>query len=148
MAEAAYPTQREVERSSNRQVEALIPIARQWWCGSFDGVLIPYAITKGAVSYYLKVTEELRQAGKRNPLYPKMTSSQFGYKASVSRQEKYSLGDSVFKNVYIVKMGMMWRQYCGPLCAMAFGASRTVVLSEDGRVLTIEEDQCAPTVVS
>jgi hypothetical protein len=148
IAEAAYPNARELQRNVKSGITAVIPLGRQWWCWSFDGVLVPYAITKGAVSYYLKVTEELKQPKNRDPLYPKMMSSQFGYKARVSRQENYSRGESVFKNVYIVKMNMMWQQHCGPLCAMTFGASRTVVLSEAGRVLAIEEDQCAPTLVS
>jgi hypothetical protein len=147
IAEAAYPIPHEIQWATRGSPGALIPISRQWWCSDFDRVMIPYAITKGAVSYYLKATEEFKQGGG-DPLRPKMQSSQFGYTASISRQETYSLGNNVLKNVYVVQMEMVWQQYCGPLCAMGFGASRTVILSEDGNVLAITGDKCTAALVS
>ena len=147
IAEAAYPLPRELQWSTKGTPGAYIPPSRQWYCSWSDRVLIPYAITKSAVDYYLKVTEELKQ-GSGDPLRPKMLSSQFVYSASVSRQENYSLGKSVLQNVYVVKLDLYWSQYCNALCGMRFGASRTVVLNEEGKVLAILGDQCTRPLLS
>ena len=129
-------------------------MSRQWWCSAFDRVWIPYAITKGAVTYYLKMTEEFKQPGSGDPMRPKMLNSQFAYTATVTRHESYSLDHSVLlstpvlKNVYVVKMTLAWQQYCGALCAMTFAKSRIVILSDDGRVLAILNDECTQPLVS
>ena len=154
IAEAAYPMPREIQWNNRGTPGAYIPLSRQWWCSAFDRVMIPYSITRGAVSYYLKVTEEFRQPGSGDPTRPRMLSSQFAYTATVTPQETYSLDNSVLlstsvlKNVYVVKMVMAWQQYCGALCAMSFAKSRTVILSDDGRVVAILNDECTQPLVS
>jgi hypothetical protein len=148
IAEAAYPLPRELQWSTKGTPGAYIPLSRQWYCSWSDRVLIPYAVTKSAVDYYLKLTEEFKQSGSKDPLRPKMVSSQLVYTARVSRQANYSLGNSVLQNVYVVKLDLYWDQQCNALCGMRFGASRTVVLNEEGKVLAILGDQCTRPVVN
>ena len=145
IAEATYPAESQVKEHSKRPPEAGQANERLWWCSSFDGVRIPFAITKGAVAYYLDVSTEFGKTKARDPF---MKSSHLTYSASLARKETYRVGTSVFTNVYVVSMELGWSQYCGSLCAMAFGASRKVVLNEEGKVLAVENDNCAPTIVS
>ena len=145
IAEATYPAQSQVKERSKAKTEAPIGNERLWWCSSFDGVRIPFAITKGAVAYYLDVSTEF---AKEKPRDPFMKSSRLTYSAVLARKETYRIGTSEFKNVYVVSLELAWSQYCGPLCAMAFQASRKVVVNEEGKVLAVENDTCAPTIVS
>lgn len=148
IAESVYPAAREVSQNSVSNVERASSKERQWWCSSFDGVRIPYAITRNAVVYYLKVSEEFGKKKPENAFWTNMISSNLSYSAKVSRKEKYEVGTSQFTDIVIVSMRLEWLQYCGNLCAMAFKATRNVVLKDDGTVLAIENDTCAPAVVS
>jgi hypothetical protein len=145
IAEATYPVESQVRERSKRSAETPQANERLWWCSSFDGVRIPFAITKGAVAYYLDVSAEF---ARNKPGDPFMKSSALTYSASLARMKTYRVGTSEFTNVYVVSMELGWSQYCGPLCAMAFQASRKVVLNEQGKVLGVENDTCAPTIVS
>ena len=143
IAEAAYPLDVRV-----RGVETPVRSKHLWWCSSFDGVRIPFAITKSAITYYLEVSSEFAKNNGKNPSGPTMLSSVLEYSASLARKQKYKVGAANFSNVYVVSMNLGWVQYCGPLCAMQFAASRTVVIDENSKVLAVENDSCAPTVVS
>ena len=145
IAEATYPTDSQVREHSKRPPEAGRGNERLWWCSSFDGVRIPFAITRGAVAYYLDVSTEFSKRKARDPF---MKSSGLTYSASLAPKETHRVGTSEFTNVYVVSMELGWSQYCGPLCAMAFQASRKVVLNEAGKVLAVENDTCPPTIVS
>lgn len=131
-----------------RIAEAVYPSKRQWWCSAFDGVRIPYAITRSAVAYYLDVSEGFRTNNPRESLQPKMKFSNLIYSARLSWKERYKLGTAEFRNVYLVSLELAWMQYCDPLCAMMFATSRNVVVKDDGSVLAIENDTCAPYIVS
>jgi hypothetical protein len=148
IAEATYPVESQVRERSKRSAEAPQGNERLWWCSSFDGVRIPFAITKGAVAYYLGVSTEFGKNKPRHHFWTSMMSSRLTYSASLAGKQTYRAGTSEFKNVYIVSMELGWSQYCGPLCAMAFQASRKVILNEEGNVLAIENDTCPPTIVS
>jgi hypothetical protein len=148
IAEAAYPRDREIRQNSRIRIEQPPGNERLWWCSSFDGVRIPYAITKSAVAYYLEVSEEFGKKNPREPFWTRMSDSSLTYSARLLHKESYRVGKSVFRNVYLVSMELEWSQYCGSLCAMAFKTSRTVVLTETGVVLFIENDRCAPYIVS
>jgi hypothetical protein len=121
---------------------------RQWWCSSFDGVRIPYAITRSAVAYYLDVSEGFRTNNPREPARPTMKFSTLIYSAKVSWKESYKVGTAEFRNIYLVSLELAWMQYCNALCGMMFGTTRNVVVKDDGSVLAIENDSCAPFVVS
>jgi len=148
IAEATYPTESQVTERSKRSAEAPQANERLWWCSSFDGVRIPFAITKGAVAYYLDVSTEFGKQTPRYPFWTNMKSSALTYSASLARKQAYRVGTSEFTNVYVVSMELAWSQYCGPLCAMACQLSRKAVLNEEGKVLAVENDTCAPTIVS
>lgn len=148
IAEATYPTAIRVKEASGSKAEAPQGNERLWWCSSFDGVRIPYAITKSAVAYYLDVSTEFAKTKPRHAFWTNMKSSELKYSAIVSRKETYRVGKSDFTNVYVVSMKLDWLQYCGNLCAMKFNATRNVILNEDGKVLAVENDTCAPGVVS
>jgi hypothetical protein len=148
IAEATYPAESQVKERSRAKTEAQIGNERLWWCSSFDGVRIPFAITKGAVAYYLGVSTEFGKNKPRHHFWTNMMSSRLTYSASLVREETYRAGTSEFTKVYVVSMELTWSQYCGPRCAMRFQASRKVVVSEEGKVLAVENDTCAPTIVS
>ena len=145
IAEAVYPLEHKVKQ--NARADLKNGGKRQWWCSSFDGVLIPYAITNSAVAYYLDLSDGFR-TGKPKIVHPLMRFTTFGYTAEIARHETYTAGASTFRNVYVVSLGMAWSQYCNALCGMFFVASRTVVLNEEGKVLLVQNDECASYVVS
>ena len=147
IAEAVYPSAQALKKDRRVKIEPGNS-TRQWWCSSFDGVRIPYAITKSAVAYYLDVSETFKSNNPVKPLAPKMISSSLKYSAKLSWKERYKVGTAEFRNVYLVSLELAWMQYCGPLCAMWFAANRNVVVKDDGSVLATENDSCAPFVVS
>lgn len=144
IAEAVYPPERAVRLGRNEQPQTSQPEQRLWWCNSFDGVLVPYAITKRAVTYYLEVQDKFR-AGKFSI---KMHGSALGYSAKIAHHKSYPHGEATLRDVYVVSLDLAWSQYCGTLCAMGFKTKRTVVLDEQGKVLAVQNDECVPTVIS
>lgn len=121
---------------------------RLWSCNNFDGVLVPYAITKSAVAYYLEVSKEFGKKRPREPFWSNMKSSSLMYSASITRKESYQTGEVTHKDIYVVSMKIEWSQYCGQWCAMWVEKSRTIVLDAKGEVLAVEGDGCAPARVS
>ncbi len=150
IAEAVYPARSEVTQKGDpvRKTGAGVNKDRLWWCNEFDGVLIPYAITKSAVAYYLEVSKEFGKRRPREPFWSNMKSSSLMYSASITRKESYQTGEVTRKDVYVVSMKLEWSQYCGKRCAMWFEKSRTIVLDEKGEVLAVEGDGCASARVS
>ena len=150
IAEAIYPARSEVTQKGDpiRKTEAGVNKDRLWSCKNFDGVLIPYIITKSAVDYYLKVSKEFGKKRPREPFWSNMKSSSLMYSASITRKESYQTGEVTRKDVYVVSMKLEWSQYCGKLCAMWFEKSRTIVLNQKGEVLAVEGDGCASARVS
>jgi hypothetical protein len=150
IAEAVYPPPDEVTRglTPDQKAEVGMNDVRLWWCREFDSVRIPYAVTRSAVAYYLEVSAEFGKKKPRVPFWRSMKSSSLTYQASIMRKESYRAGQVTHREVYIVSMMLGWSQYCGNLCAMDFGKSRTVVLSEQGEVLAVEGDGCEPILVS
>jgi hypothetical protein len=138
VAEAVYSSDRALKTGSRSQ----------WWCSSFDGVRIPYSITRSAIAYYLDVSEGFRTKNPREPLHPEMKFSALIYSAKLSWKESYKVDTAEFRNVYVVSLELAWTQWCSALCAMTFATSRNVVVKDDGSVLAIENDSCAPYVVS
>lgn len=143
IAEAVYPTGDEKKKNCSDQAENSSPA--DWSCGSFDGVLIPYAVTKGAVIYYLQVTDKFRRNAQTGV---KMKTSALNYSAEIKFQPDFELNEKKFKDVYVVSMRLSWYQFCGDLCAMSFGKDRTVVLDKNGRILFVDGDGKPPVMVS
>jgi len=101
IAEAIYPARSEVTQKGDpiRKTEAGVNKDRLWSCKNFDGVLIPYTITKSAVDYYLKVSKEFGKRRPREPFWSNMKSSSLMYSASITRKESYQTGEVTRKDV-------------------------------------------------
>jgi hypothetical protein len=129
--------------------EALSKERRLWWYDTFDGVRIPYAVTMDAVRYYLGLTQALGRGDSTQTAGIRMKRSHFSYYARISnRTATYSRDGRVFKDVYVVEMGLKWSNYCGSLCACSFRLDRTVLIRPDGTVLCVFGDQKPMVTVS
>lgn len=139
--ETYYPPREEVAEVAGNRLD--IPDSSYWYYNSFDGTLIPYAITKEAVNYYSNLIDEFtRTYGDSFFL-----SADFQYQATVRYEELYqspdtnSAGDAVipldFEKVYVVELVLKWDQYCGQLCAMWIDKKRIGVFDETGELLQI-----------
>jgi len=151
IAEETYPPAEAVLSiaKSHPGREALSQEKRLWWYGEFDGVRLPYAVTMDAVRYYLALTQALGRGDTRQTNGIRMKRSEFSYFANISTPPStYSRDGRVFKDVYVVDMGLRWSNYCGSLCACAFHLDRTVVLRRDGTVLCVFGDQKPMVIVS
>lgn len=127
----------------------------RWWLQAGDRVLVPYAITGAAVQHVLERTrvtaEEFEESGdypavrRRNDgtpdtvfvVHPEATME---YSAHAAFRPQAEVGGRSFEDVVVVQMTLTFSKYCGLLCGFSFGAERTVVVSDDGRVLVVEGD--------
>ena len=149
MAEKAYPPRMEVVAAAVfSNIE--IPDSAYWYYNSFDGVLIPYAITIDAINYYTELIDGL-ESGTISSIF--ITAS-FDYKAEVELKEEYTIAnnennnDDNYQNVYVVTMNLKWENYCGSLCALWISKKRTVVFDKNGELLKIYFDGAEPVAVS
>jgi hypothetical protein len=141
IAESLYPTNEEKQKNCSKPVLGN-PTDVDWACGSFDGVIVPYAVTKSTVNYYLNLTDEFRK-GKRQ-----MKTSSLKYSAGVKFYPNFQLKREKFTNVYLVSMDFNWSHVCGDLCALVFGKVRTVIMDKTGKVLLVDGDKETPVMVS
>lgn len=141
IAEVVYPTAEEKQTKCAKLILGN-PSNVNWACGSFDNVLVPYAITKSAVIYYLKMTDDFRK-GKS-----KMKTSALNYSAEIKFQPSYEIKEEKFTDVYVVSMKLGWSNVCGDLCALIFSKDRTVVLDKNGKILFVDGDGETPVMVS
>lgn len=141
IAEVVYPTAEEKRKNCSKPVLGN-PTEVDWACGSFDGVLVAYAVTKDTVSYYLNLTEDFRTGKKQ------MKTSSLKYDAEVKFYPNFQLKNQKFTNIYLVSMNLNWSQICGDLCALVFGKVRTVILDKNGKVLLVDGDEETPVMVS
>lgn len=137
-AEAACPIPSDVEQACGG-LENPAPGCR-WWCGSFDGVFIPFAITCDAIEYYSGLVYDYRQAAQEHPLIAGVREASFAYSAEVAFHEDFIAEGEAFEGVYVVSMTMSYSHYCGPLCGMGYTTTRTVVLDSAGVVLRVIGD--------
>lgn len=142
-AEATYPTREDVLKNCQfalKSNEKDTKNPRLWWCGEADGARLPFAITKSAVTYYIDLSESLRK-GETKSMWQRYTT--FSYDADLSHQESYRMGETTFRDVYIVTMRLFWKETCGDvpdMCSYILNKARTVVLDKNGSVLAIEGD--------
>lgn len=142
IAEAAYPAREDVIscQPPAGSGEKDVKDPRLWWCGEADGARLPFAITKRTVAYYVELSESLRK-GEKKSRWQRYTT--FSYDADVSRRESYRVGETTFRDVYIVTMRLYWKQTCGEvpdMCSYILDKSRKVVLDKSGAVLSVEGD--------
>jgi hypothetical protein len=152
-AEAVYPARDSVVAAA--WDPAQVPEVGYWFYGAFDGVLIPYAITGDAVTYYSDLIDAL-EAGEELQF---LTEASLDYRATASFREAYTfegadpetgepLPSESFERVYVVEMSLGWSQYCGELCAMGINHDRVVVFDEAGELLRVSLDGPRPVTAA
>jgi hypothetical protein len=119
-----------------------------WWYDSFDGVRIPYAITRGSLAYYQGLTEAFR-AGDFSAVgnYP-LVSSSLEYSAVISRRSNYVREGTPYGDVYVVEIELSWSDICGNLCGLWFSKKRVVILDLDGTLRAVFGDGETTIMVS
>lgn len=151
-AEAVYPNKDEiVAEAKKKDSEWQIPLEDKdplWWYSSFDGVRIPYAITARAVRYYLDLTQAFRRGDFIVSANIRMLKSQLKYTVAIQYHSNFVYEQQEFRGVYVATLELNWSQYCGNMCAMAFGKKRIVVLAPDGEVRAVFLDGSTPAEVS
>jgi hypothetical protein len=151
IAENTHPSEAEVGKKCDKDREypnTIKPAGMRWWCTQFDGVFMPYAVTRDAVEYYLTVTDEFRQNNFIRTHKLRMEETTFSYSAEINIRTKAVILGKVFTDVYEVRMTLSWGQYCGNLCAMSISGSRTVVLDKRGVILFMTGDGDSQGMVS
>ena len=151
IAESTYPTPVTIQRDLEPWYPELPPNPENediWWYDSFDGVRIPYALTRASVAYYLRLTEAFR-AGDFDSVgtFP-MQSSSVEYTATINRRADFVYEGNRFGDVYVIEMELKWGDVCGNLCGLWFTKSRIVVLSLDGKLRAQFGDGVTPFMVS
>jgi hypothetical protein len=107
----------------------------RWWYDDFDGTWVPYAVTAGAVDYYLFRLRDLA-AGRGQFVYAPGQPPDRGtlsYKATIRRSTQPGVS-------HVVELRISWDYWCGMLCAMSFTHVRTISFDATGRVLRIVGD--------
>ena len=154
-AEAAYPPRDSVIAAAPSGMKEHIPASDFWFYNSFDGILIPFAITQDAIHYYSTLIDSMNNG----ITHQFITDAYFKYRVNISYEEEFEfekfekpdewpelvwlvflefgknqLSTHLYKNVYVVKMYMEWDHYCPEGCGMSITQLRIVLLDENGSV--------------
>ena len=117
--------------------------ADRWWLDTFDETWIPFAVTAGAVDYYLGRLRDY--AAGRSPFGFSATDGadhgSFSYTARVIPSSEPGVAR-------IVELQLHWEYWCGMLCAMEFIHTRRVFFDAAGRAVRVEGDARPEVVVS
>lgn len=155
-AESIYPNRDSVLAHMSRYVpQSSIPDSNLWFYEVFDGVLIPFAITSEAISYY----DDLIDSISANNGYDFFIKANFKYRAEIEFKESYTfegknliteepLPSVSFERVYVVAMSLEWDNYCGMECGLWISHKRIVVFDESGNLLNVFYDGPIPIAVS
>lgn len=155
-AESVYPNRDSVLATvSPFFPQSSIPDSNLWFYDSFDGILIPFAITAESILYYSNLIDSM----SANNGYNFFLKANFKYNAEIEFKTSYtfvgknpqtdeSLPSISFERVYVVDMTLDWDNYCGIDCAMWISHKRIVVFDEFGNLLNIFYDCPFPVMVS
>ncbi len=155
-AESIYPNRDSVLAYMSRFIpQSSIPDSNLWFFEEFDGVLIPFAITSDAISYY----DDLIDSLSANNGYKFFITANFEYRAEIQFKESYTFeGENPFtgeplpsvsyEHVYVTTMSLKWENYCGMLCGLWISHKRIVVFDESGNLLNVFYDGPIPIMVS
>ena len=117
--------------------------ADRWWLDTFDETWIPFAVTAGAVDYYLGRLHDY--AAGRSPFGFSATDGpdhgSFSYTARVIPSSEAGVAR-------VVELQLRWEYWCGMVCAIGFDHSRRVFFDATGRAVRVEGDGPAYVVVS
>ena len=152
LAEAVYPTHDAIIDELRKRGEQLTrwppPQDQLWWWNTFDGMRIPYAVTNGAVAYYLELTRAFRRGAFDSLGTSHMKHSGLQYLADVTWHNRYVHGSHTFDQVFVVDMTLEWSAYCSPVCELTIQAHRVVVLGSGGILRGVFGDGLARYIVS
>ena len=145
VAEAVYPPRNLLssiaEREGHEMGSDTAGVAL-WWCQGSGARRIPYAVTRGALDYYLKLTRKYRDHDYHEPGAQTMFSSDLVYTATIARRVEFAIGDKAFADVYVASIGLSW-SYDDGTFVPTVSARRTVVLSPRGDLLAVDGDGLA-----
>jgi hypothetical protein len=117
--------------------------ADRWWLDVFDDTWIPFAVTAGAVDYYLGRLHDY--AAGRSPF--KFSATDGTDHGSLSYTARV-IPSSEPGAARIVELQLQWEYSCGMLCAMEFIHTRRVFFDAAGRAVRVEGDERPEVVVS
>jgi hypothetical protein len=117
--------------------------ADRWWLDAFDETWIPFAVTAGAVDYYLGRLHDY--AAGRSPFGFSATDGADHGSLSYTARVIPSLEPGVAR---IVELQLRWDYWCGMLCAMGFNHIRRVFFDATGKAVRVEGDGRPEVVVS
>jgi len=103
-----------------------------WWCQTYENVRIAFAITDKALKYY----------------YDHSIMVQFYYKGEIDLHADYVFSNTTYKRVYVAKLSLTYRYYCGNLCGVYFDQDRTVIFDETGSLIGVFGDKRPPVGIS
>lgn len=117
--------------------------AERWWFTAFDATWLPFALTSGAVHYYIGRFRDLAAGHNQFGAPPGDTTQRgrFIYSANV-RPTRHAGA------AYVVELEITWEYYCGMLCALTFHHRRSVWFDDRGNVVRITGDGPPVAVVS
>ena len=110
--------------------------ADRWWLDSFDATWIPFAVTAGAVDYYLGRLHDY--AAGRSPFGFSATDGADHGSLSYTAKVVSSSEPGVAR---VVELQLQWDYSCGYLCAMEFRHTRRVFFDATGRAIRLEGDE-------
>ena len=113
----------------------------RWWLDAFDGTWIPFAVTAGAVDYYLGRLRDY--AAGHSPFGFSATDGADRGSLSYAARVVPSSEPGIDR---MVELQLRWNYWCGMLCAIEFIHTRRVLFDAVGRPVRMEGDG-RPTVV-
>lgn len=117
-----------------------VPLAGpRWWKSQCDLVREPYAVTAGAVRYYMAVVALFDNPTRARHLFSNRDGRNgvaFRYVATAG-----PAGVGAPPNArYVVRLELRWEEPCSGLCGLQYRADRLVYFDAAGRVLEISGD--------
>ena len=110
-----------------------------WWCRGNRERRVPWAATRGALQYYLTLSEKFREGDYHEPGVRTIFTSDLIYTATIARWDEYELEKRSFHDVYVADVELFWMYDDGTMWPRVT-ASRTVILTPEGEVLAVDGD--------
>lgn len=149
IAEATYPPRDDVIWLSVLHRTEIGPDttdAPLWW---YDGVgvhRVPYAVTAGALEYYLKLTDRMRAHNFWGTFAHPLFWTDLNYKASLTHYDEYYANGEQYRDIYVAEITLGWGYDEGTFVPIS-RSHRIVILTIDGEVLMVDGDGAAQETV-
>jgi hypothetical protein len=140
LAESVHPS-----RDSSSSPQSCLPgdtVTNAWRPGCRPPV--PTALTATVVRQHIDWIAALRRGDAPSRGQP-LQSASLRYEATGQWESEIELAGRRYADVYVARLRLMFRGYCGFLCGWSFAKDRVVVVSRAGDVLAVTGD--GPTQV-